>query len=309
MTYRFDDDERKYEPGTAINEALSPEQRAEAEAGRLAVYDGFGHQVGLEGAVEDGGSYYTVVPGSYPPSVDKCLELLDEPYARDLLKYAVNNVLNKARESNRSVSGRLTSARVRRLIADRDVSLVFEYVSNGGYDWAVLDEGVSESVFTLLPPGPVVVAVREVLALSDGSSILSASAGRELREVGTTNRVKVSDYADAKEGAAAFLICRSAGFSISGFTAEPEASDITKIAADSGITSVAILDGFGLTSDDFRKNVSAAFDIIAVVNAPDTGGVSVVFAKKGAGFDIKTDVKKAGVYARALWENLRDKGN
>jgi hypothetical protein len=309
MTYRFDDEERKYEPGTIIKGALSPEQRAGAEAGHLAIYDEFGHLVGLDGTVEEGGSYYTVVPGAHPPSVDKCLELLDEPYARDLLKYTVNVVLNEARESGRSVSARLATAQIRRLIADRDITVIFEYVSGGGYDWAVLDEGVSESIFTLLPPWPVVVAVKEVFVLTDGSSILSASAGRELREVGTTNKVNDSDYANALEGAAAVLICRSAGFSISGFTAEPEVSDITKIAADTGITSIAILDGFGLTSDDFRKNVPAVFDIIAVVNAPDAGGASVMFARKGAGFGIKTDTKKARVYAEALWENLKDVGN
>jgi hypothetical protein len=305
MTYRLDDDEREYEPGTVINGALSPEQRASTETGRLAVYDEFGHTVGLNGAVEDGGSYYTVVPGSYPPSVDRCLELLNEPYPRDFLKYAVNVVLEEARESNRSVSGKLAAAMVRRLIADRDADLVFGYVSGGEYDWAVYSGGVTKALFDLLPPGPVVVPVRELFAFTDGSSVSSASAGRELREIGTTNRVKVSDYTDVLNGTAAVLTCRVAGFSISGFTAEPEPAEIIKTAADAGVNSAAILDGFALAADDFRKTASAGFDVIASINAPDAGGASVLFVRKETGFDIKTDVKKVRAPADALWENLK----
>jgi hypothetical protein len=308
MTYRFDDDEREYEPGTVINGALSSEQRAAAETGRLAVYDEFGHTIGLAGAVEDGGSYYTVVPGSYPPSVDKCLELLDEPYPRDFLKYAVNVVLEEARESNRSVSARLAAARVRWLIADRDVDLIFGYVSVGEYYWAVYGEGAAEALFGSLPPGPIVIPVREMYTFTDGSSVLSASAGREFREIGTTNRVKVSDYTEVLEGAAAVLTCRVAGFSISGFTAEPELTEITKTAADAGINSAAILDGFGLATDNFRKTASAGFDIIVSINALDAGGASVLFARKETGFDIKADVKKTAVSADALWGNLKDVG-
>ena len=47
MTYRLDDEEREYNPAEAIEGALSPDQRREADAGRLEVYDEFGHLVGL----------------------------------------------------------------------------------------------------------------------------------------------------------------------------------------------------------------------------------------------------------------------
>jgi hypothetical protein len=309
MTHRLDDEERKYEPGTVIENALSPDQRREAEAGRLEVYDEFGHPVGLEGALEDGGSYYTVAPGTHPPSVDRCLEYLEESYPRDLLRFAVNVVLNDARESNRSTSPRLAAARVRRLVADRDADLIFEYVTGGKYDSAVYDDGTVEAMLCLPPPGPIVIAVREVLALSDGSSILSAAAGREVREVGTTNKVKASDYAGACDGASAVLVCRSAGFSIKGFTGEPEPSEITRVTTDAGITSAAILDGHALASDDLRDMTAAGFDLITGVNAPDVGGTSFLFVKKGTGFELEPDARKAAAAAEALWEYLKDVGN
>jgi hypothetical protein len=309
MTCTFDDEEREYKPGVAVKDALSPDQRREAEAGRLEVYDEFGHLVGFDGALEDGGSYYTVVPGTHPPSVDRCLEHLEEPYPRGLLKFAVNAVLNDARESNRSVSSRLAAARVRRLIADRDADLIFEYATGGKYDSAVYEEGTAGKLIDLLPPGPIVIAVREVLALSDGSSILSAAAGREVREVGTTNKVKVADYAGATDGAAAVLVCRCAGFSMNGFTNEPEPSEINRIAVDAGITSAAILDGHALTSDGSRNTTAAGFDLVAFVNAPDVGGASVLFAEQGTVFDIETDAKKTGAAAEALWDFLDKNGN
>lgn len=309
MTYRFDDEERSYKPGAVIKDGLSPEQRSEAEAGRLEVYDEFGHLVGLDGALEDGGSYYTVVPGTHPPSVDRCLEHLEEPYPRDLLKFAVNRVLDEVRDAGYATSERLAAARVRRLIADRDVDLIFEYVTGGKYDSAVYDEGTLKAILDLLPPGPIIIAVREVLALSDGSSILSAVESRELREVGTTNKVNVSDYAGAVANAAALVVCRRAGFSISGFTAEPELLEITRVAADAGIASAAILDGYGLTSDDSRNATAAGFDLVACINAPDVGGVSALFVKQGTGFDIKTDAKKVGAAAEALWDFLEKNGN
>jgi len=309
MTSKFDDEEREHTPGAVIKDALSPDQRREADAGRLEVYDEFGHLVGLEGALEDGGSYYTVVPGTHPPSVDRCLEYLEEPYPRDLLKFAVNAVLNDARKSNRCVSPRLAAARVRRLIADRDADLIFEYVTGGKHDSAVYKEGTVEAILGLLPPGPIVIAVREVIALSDDSSILSEAAGREVREVGTTNKVKTSDYAGTTDGAAAVLVCRSAGFSIKGFTGEPELPEIIRVTTDAGITSAAILDGYALTSDNFHDMATAGFDLLAGINAPDAGGTSFLFARKGAGFDIKTDAIKAGAAADGLWEYLKDAGN
>ncbi|UCE27217.1 MAG: hypothetical protein JSW52_00230 [Candidatus Coatesbacteria bacterium] len=309
MTYRLDDEERKYKPGKVINDALSPEQRQEAEAGNLEVYDEFGHLVGLDGALEDGGSYYTVVPGTHPPSVDKCLEHLDEPYLRDLLKFAVNVVLSDARGSNRSISPRLVAARVRRLVANYDADLIFRYATGDKYDSAVYDELTAEVLLGLLPPGPIVIAVREVLALSDGSSILSAAAGREVREVGTTNKVKVSDYAGACDGAAAILFCRRAGFSITGFTGEPEPSEIIHVTTDAGITSAAILDGYGLMSDEFRGVLRAGFGLIAAVNTPDAAEASFLFAETGTRFDLESDARKAKAAADALWGNLKNTVN
>ena len=60
--------------------------------------------------------------------------------------------------------------------------------------------------------------------------IMKAS-GVELMEVGTTNRIRLSDYEEALEdGAAAILWMHRSNFEISGFTEEPSVEELRKVA-------------------------------------------------------------------------------
>ena len=60
--------------------------------------------------------------------------------------------------------------------------------------------------------------------------------GAILREVGTTNRTRVSDYAEAISGAtSAILRVHRSNFDIVGFTESPSFSDLARLAAERGV--------------------------------------------------------------------------
>ena len=61
-------------------------------------------------------------------------------------------------------------------------------------------------------------------------------SGTTLREVGTTNRTRKSDYADAvNESTKAILVVHSSNFKIIGFTAKPTLSELSVLAKEKGI--------------------------------------------------------------------------
>lgn len=61
-------------------------------------------------------------------------------------------------------------------------------------------------------------------------------SGTTLREVGTTNRTRKSDYADAvNESTKVILIVHSSNFKIIGFTAKPSLSELSALAKETGV--------------------------------------------------------------------------
>lgn len=78
-----------------------------------------------------------------------------------------------------------------------------------------------------------------------------ASGGARLREVGTTNRTKLQDYADAiHEDTAALLKVHRSNFRLVGFTEEPSMRELAKLAEARSVRSIydlgsGALDGWG----------------------------------------------------------------
>lgn len=67
-------------------------------------------------------------------------------------------------------------------------------------------------------------------------SDLMESTGARLREVGTTNRTRLEDYADAiGEGTGAILVVHPSNFRLEGFTGVPPLNDVAALAQERGV--------------------------------------------------------------------------
>ncbi|HEX5988562.1 MAG TPA: L-seryl-tRNA(Sec) selenium transferase [Nocardioides sp.] len=78
----------------------------------------------------------------------------------------------------------------------------------------------------------VIVSRGEMVEIGDGFRIpeLLESVGTRLREVGTTNRVRLSDYADAVNEETAFVLkVHPSNFTVSGFTADVPLADLATL--------------------------------------------------------------------------------
>ncbi|MEE9295925.1 MAG: L-seryl-tRNA(Sec) selenium transferase [Phycisphaerae bacterium] len=99
-----------------------------------------------------------------------------------------------------------------------------------------------------------------------------AAGGAVLREVGTTNRTRISDYRDAvTEDTAALLHVHHSNFRIVGFTEQPDAEALTRCAHDHDLIAIDDL-GSGAMFDfshmnlplepDVHQSITAGFDLI-----------------------------------------------
>jgi L-seryl-tRNA(Ser) seleniumtransferase len=84
------------------------------------------------------------------------------------------------------------------------------------------------AVRTLAGDRPVLLSRGEMVEIGDGFRLheLIRSAGVRICEVGTTNRTRLADYADAMDGAGCVLKVHPSNFRISGFTAATGISEL-----------------------------------------------------------------------------------
>ena len=98
------------------------------------------------------------------------------------------------------------------------------------------------------PGREIVVARGELVEIGDGFRIpdLLESVGARLREVGTTNRVRLSDYAAAVGERTAFVLkVHPSNFRVEGFTSAVPVADLAGLARESGVPVVVDI-GSGL---------------------------------------------------------------
>ncbi len=84
----------------------------------------------------------------------------------------------------------------------------------------------------LAPGREVVIARGEMVEIGDGFRIpeLLESVGARLREVGTTNRVRLADYADALDDETAFVLkVHPSNFRVSGFTSQVGVAELATL--------------------------------------------------------------------------------
>jgi L-seryl-tRNA(Ser) seleniumtransferase len=130
----------------------------------------------------------------------------------------------------------------------------------------------------------VVIARSQLVEIGGGFRVpdVMKQSGARLLEVGTTNRVHVSDYRDALEGKPAlFLHAHRSNFRIVGFTDEPQLDEIAGVAHAAGIPLVddlgsgALLDTarFGLGHEPtVQESMAAGADLVCFSGDKLLGG-------------------------------------
>jgi L-seryl-tRNA(Ser) seleniumtransferase len=130
----------------------------------------------------------------------------------------------------------------------------------------------------------VVIARSQLVEIGGGFRVpdVMKQSGARLLEVGTTNRVHLSDYEEALEQKPAlFLRAHRSNFRISGFTSEPELREIAVLAKSGGIPllddlgSGALLDTrrFGLGHEPtVQESVAAGADLVCFSGDKLLGG-------------------------------------
>ncbi|GAA4284155.1 L-seryl-tRNA(Sec) selenium transferase [Brevibacterium daeguense] len=145
-----------------------------------------------------------------------------------------------------------TGQRSRRGAAAREALLA---VCPGAEDALIVNNGAAALVLAttaLAGTGEVVISRGELIEIGAGFRLpdLIASTGSRLREVGTTNRTHLNDYADALgPDTGCLLKVHPSNFRISGFTSGVDIGRLRGLAAEHGVPLVVDL-GSGLPNRD-----------------------------------------------------------
>ncbi|GAC1662057.1 MAG: L-seryl-tRNA(Sec) selenium transferase [Candidatus Acidiferrum sp.] len=121
--------------------------------------------------------------------------------------------------------------------------------------------------------GEVIVSRGELIEIGDGFRIpeIMAQSGALLREVGTTNRTRLSDYEDVLcENSRLLLRVHPSNFKISGFTEKPSLNDLAALAQRFSIPLVEDL-GSGCLADFSSSGIAEP-----TVRASLAAGVAIV---------------------------------
>ena len=121
--------------------------------------------------------------------------------------------------------------------------------------------------------GEVVVSRGELIEIGDGFRIpeIMAQSGAVLREVGTTNRTRISDYESAiDENTRLLLRVHPSNFTISGFAEKPSLGELVSLAQrvdlplveDLGSGCLADLSSAGITEPTVRQSVDAGVSMV-----------------------------------------------
>ena len=129
------------------------------------------------------------------------------------------------------------------------------------------------SLAALARGGEVVVSRGELIEIGDGFRIpeIMEQSGAILREVGTTNRTRISDYENAiNENTRVLLRVHPSNFTVSGFTEKPEVSELIALGARRGLPVVedlgsgclVDLGAAGISEPTVRQSVEAGFSLV-----------------------------------------------
>ena len=141
--------------------------------------------------------------------------------------------------------------------------------------------------------GEVIVSRGELIEIGDGFRIpeIMAESGALLREVGTTNRTRVSDYENAMgEQTQLLLRVHPSNFQITGFTDKPSLSELVELSRRRGIPlmedlgsgCLTDLSASGITEPTVRQSVEAGVGLVTFSGDKLLGGpqAGIIAGKK-----------------------------
>ena len=156
-----------------------------------------------------------------------------------------------------------------------------------GAEAAIVVNNNAAAVFlvlnTLAKRAEVVVSRGELIEIGDGFRIpdIMAESGAELREVGTTNRTRLSDYERAiTERTNLLLRVHPSNFRIVGFTERPSLEELVELGRRSGVPvyedlgsgCLADLSAAGIAEPVARKSIEAGAGIVTFSGDKLMGG-------------------------------------
>ena len=181
--------------------------------------------------------------------------------------------------------------------------------------------------------GDVIVSRGELIEIGDGFRIpeIMEQSGAALREVGTTNRTRLSDYENAiNEKTRLLLRVHPSNFKVTGFTDKPSLEELVTLSQRTGIPLVEDLGSgclvdlaeHGITEPTVRQSVEAGVGIVTFSGDKLLGGpqAGILAGKK----DLISRVRRhplfralrvdkltiaaleatLGAYLRAAWEEI-----
>jgi L-seryl-tRNA(Ser) seleniumtransferase len=141
--------------------------------------------------------------------------------------------------------------------------------------------------------GEVIVSRGELIEIGDGFRIpeVMEQSGAILREVGTTNRTRLSDYENAiSDKTRVLLRVHPSNFTVSGFTEKPEVSGLIAlgqrrglpVVEDLGSGCLVDLSGAGIGEPTVRESVQAGFSLVLFSGDKLLGGpqAGIIAGKK-----------------------------
>jgi hypothetical protein len=181
---------------------------------------------------------------------------------------------------------------------------MWSYVTGEGRGVAVRPAGAAKAADWLPGARSAVVATREMFTLATGATAANYLAPMEVREVGTTNKVRLRDYEKYFGTADAVASCGVEGFEMEGFVASPGPEELAAAARAAGRPFVNLRGGAPLfdAGGSPRRYVG---DVVILVAPPELPRYDVVFIPS-AGAAVGGEPSLAQAAAK-LWAFLAER--